>query len=189
MESTSPRGASPPLDLQLLERRARTRFELVRAGRSLLGFAPALLLMLAAAAMGRRPSSAFFFGSLLFFSGAFLLWRGQTMHRAVLPGLLAGIIPLTFALVANQGHACAGGHCSTWCLPACITGGVVAGLAVSWFATKRGLDWRFWAGASAVSLLTGAMGCACIGYSGVIGLGAGYAAGALPWAVRRLLAR
>jgi hypothetical protein len=177
------------IDLDLLERRARLRYELARAGRAVLGFTPALLLVGLAAALGRRPSSAVMFGSMLFVSGAFLLWRGQTMHRAVLPGLLAGVIPLTFAIMANRGHACAGGHCSTWCLPACITGGVVAGLAVSWFATKRGLDWRFWVGASAVSLLTGAMGCACIGYSGVIGLGAGFLAGALPWGVRKLVVR
>lgn len=177
------------IDLDGLEKRARVRYELARAARAVVGFAPALLLVLLAAALGRRPSSAVMFGSMLFVSGAFLLWRGQTMHRAVLPGLLAGIIPLTFALMANRGHACAGGHCSTWCLPACITGGVVAGLAVSWFATKRGLDWWFFAGATAVSLLTGAMGCSCIGYSGVIGLGVGFLAGALPWGVRKLVVR
>ena len=142
-----------------------------------------------AAGLGRRPGSAVMFGSMLFFSCAFLLWRGQTMHKAVLPGLLAGVIPLTFAIMANRGHACAGGHCSTWCLPACITGGVVAGFAVSWFAKKRGLDWRFLLGASAVSLLTGAMGCACIGYSGVFGLAAGFLAGAVPMTVSKLIAR
>lgn len=177
------------IDLDLLERRARLRYELSRAGRALLGFAPALLLIGVAAGLGRRPSSALFFGTLLFLSGAFLLWRGQTMHRAVLPGLATGLIPLTFALMANQGHACAGGHCSTWCLPACIAGGVVAGLVVSWIASRRGMDWRFWVGASAVSLLTGAMGCACIGYSGVLGLGAGFLGGALPWGLRRLFGR
>jgi len=176
------------IDLDVLERRARVRYELARAGRSLLGFAPALLLVVGAAALGRRPSSAVMFGSMLFLSGAFLLWRGQTMHRAVLPGLLAGVIPLAFALMANRGHSCAGGHCSTWCLPACIAGGVVAGFMVSFIAHKRGLDWRFFLGASAVSLLTGAMGCACIGYSGVIGLGAGFLAGAVPLGVRRLVA-
>ena len=175
------------IDLDLLERRARLRYEWMRAGRSVLGFAPALLLVGLAAALGRRPESAVMFGSLLFVSGAFLLWRGQTLHRAVLPGLLAGVIPLVFALVANRGHACAGGHCSTWCLPACTAGGVVAGLAISWFATKRKLDWRFFVGASAVSLLTGAMGCSCIGYSGVIGLGVGFLAGAAPLGLRRLV--
>ena len=177
------------IDLDVLERRARLRYEFARAGRSLVGFAPALLLVAVAAGLGRRPGSAVMFGSMLFFSGAFLLWRGQTMHKAVLPGLLAGVIPLTFAIMANRGHACAGGHCSTWCLPACITGGVVAGFAVSWFAKKRGLDWRFLVGASAVSLLTGAMGCACIGYSGVFGLAAGFLAGAVPMTVSKLIAR
>ena len=135
------------IDLDSLERRARVRYELARAARAIVGFTPALLLVLLAAALGRRPSSAVMFGGMLFVSGAFLLWRGQTLHRAVLPGLLAGVIPLTFAIMANRGHACAGGHCSTWCLPACIAGGVVAGLAVSWFATRRGLDWRFFVGA------------------------------------------
>lgn len=177
------------IDLDHLERKARLRYELVRAGRSLLAFAPALLLVGVAAALGRRPSSAIFFGTLLFLSGAFLLWRGRTVHRAVLPGLLAGMIPLACALMANRGHACSGGHCSTWCLPACITGGIVAGLVVSWIATRRGLDWRFWVGASAISFLTGAMGCSCIGYSGVVGLGAGFLAGAVPLMARRLFTR
>lgn len=177
------------IDLDELERKARLRYELARAARSLLGFAPALLIVAAAAALGRRPNSALFFGSLLFLSGSFLLWRGRTLHRAVLPGLLAGLIPLACALMANRGHMCAGGHCSTWCLPACISGGVVAGLVVSWVATKRGLDWRFWVGASAISLLTGAMGCACIGYSGVVGLTAGFLGGTVPLLVRRLMGR
>ena len=92
------------IDLDQLERKARLRYELVRAGRSLLGFAPALLIVAAAAVLGRRPNSALFFGSLLFLSGSFLLWRGRTLHRAVLPGLLAGLIPLACALFANRGH-------------------------------------------------------------------------------------
>lgn len=175
------------IDLNLLERKARTRYEVTRAVRSLVGFAPALLVVLLAATVGRRPSSAAFFGTLLFLLGSFFLWRGRTMHRAVLPGLLAGMIPLLFALMANRGHACGGDHCSTWCLPACVAGGIVAGLVVSWVAHSRGLGWRFWAGASAISFLTGAMGCSCIGYSGVVGLGVGFVAGALPWVARRLM--
>lgn len=175
------------VDLVILERRARVHYELVRAGRSLLGFAPALILVLIAAGLGRRPGSALLFGSMLFAAGSFLLWHGRTMHRAVLPGLLAGLIPLTCALVANHGHACSGGHCGSWCLPACTVGGVTAGLVVSWFAMRRGLDWRFWLGASAISLLTGAMGCSCIGYSGVLGLAGGFFSASLPWVIRRRL--
>lgn len=177
------------IDLSQLEQKARLRYEVMRAVRSVLGFTPALFVVALAAALGRRPGSAMMFGGALFLCGAFLLWRGRTLHRAVLPGLLTGLIPLAFALVANRGHACPGGHCSTWCLPACIAGGVVAGLAVSYLAWKRGLDWRFWAGASAVSLLTGAMGCSCVGYSGVVGLGLGFLGASVPWGVRNLVRR
>ncbi|HEY1088163.1 MAG TPA: hypothetical protein VGE37_10730 [Archangium sp.] len=177
------------IDLDSLERKARLRYELGRAARSVLGFAPALLIVAAAAGFGRRPSSAVIFGSALFVLGSFLLWRGKTLHKAVLPGLLAGLIPLTCALLANRGHLCIGGHCSTWCLPACIAGGVISGVVISFIAHRRGMGWQFWAGASGVSLLTGAMGCACIGYSGVIGLAAGYLAGALPWGLTKLTDR
>lgn len=173
------------IDLDALERRARLRYELGRAARSVLGFAPALLVVLAAVGFGRRPGSAVLFGGVLFLLGSFLLWRGQALHRAVLPGLLAGIIPLTCALVANRGHLCIGGHCSTYCLPACIAGGVLAGLVISFVAHRRGMGWQFWAGASGISLLTGAMGCSCIGYSGVFGLAAGYLVGALPLGLQR----
>lgn len=177
------------IDLVSLERRARLRYELGRAARSALGFAPTLVIVFIAAGVGRRPSSSFAFGAALFLLGSFLLWRGKTLHRAVLPGLLAGLIPLAFALVANYGHACADGHCSTWCLPACIAGGVAASLVISIVAHRRGMDWRFWAGASGISLLTGAMGCSCVGYSGVFGLAAGYLAGALPLWLRALVAK
>jgi hypothetical protein len=177
------------IDLDVLERKARLRYELGRAARSVLGFAPALLIVAAAAGFGRRPGSAVVFGSVLFLLGSFLLWRGQTLHKAVLPGLAAGLIPLTCALIANQGHMCAGGHCSTWCLPACIAGGVISGLVISYVAHKRGMGWQFWAGASGISLLTGAMGCSCIGYSGVFGLAAGYLAGALPIGLKSVLGK
>lgn len=175
------------VDLVALERRARLRYELGRAVRSVLGFAPALLIVGVAAFFSRRPGSALFFGGLLFVSGALLLWRGKTVHRAVLPGLLAGLIPLALSLVANRGHVCLSGHCSTWCLPACVAGGVTAGLLISWLAARKGMDWSFWAGASVVSLLTGAMGCACVGYSGVVGLGIGFVVATAPWVVRRLV--
>lgn len=174
-------------ELQQLERRARGRYEWARLRWSLLGMVPVSLVIAAALLLGKRPSSVALFGALLFATGVVVLWRGQELRRALWPGVLAGLIPLTAALVANRMHICAGGHCTSLCLPACSLGGVVAGLVVSFVATRRSLSWGFWVAASSLALLTGAMGCACIGYAGVVGLVTGFAIGALPQAVRRVV--
>ncbi len=175
-------------ELARLEAQARGRYERARWGRGAVGFAPVLLLVAAAAGVSHRPATALLFGALLFGAGVALLWYGRTLHRAVLPGVLAGLIPLTAALAANLTHGCTGHACYSYCVPACASGGVVAGLVVSTVARRRGHGWGFWAAGTAVALLTGAMGCACVGYSGVLGLAAGFAAGAAPQAARRLLA-
>ena len=176
-------------DLTALSRVARRRYERARLGRSLAGAAPVLLVAAVAMLLGRRPSSAALFGGLLFVSGVVLLWRGRDLHRAVLPGVLSGLIPLAFALVANAGHGCAGGHCSTLCVPACTAGGVTAGIVVSVVATRLKLGWGFWAAASTMAVLTGAMGCSCVGASGVLALIGGFSAGLIPQVVRSAFAR
>jgi hypothetical protein len=43
----------------------------------------------------------------------------------------------------------------------------------------------FWLSASSLALLTGAMGCTCVGYSGVAGLALGFAVGSAPGFFRR----
>ncbi len=176
-------------DLPALERRVRRRYERTRLLRSTLGFAPMIVLVLTVAGIGKRPTSALLFGGLLFVTGVLLLWWGRTLQRAVLPGVLAGLIPLSLSLAANLGHGCAAGHCSTLCLPACSLGGVVAGFIVSTYAVRQGHGMAFFAGAALVSVLTGAMGCSCIGSSGVVGLVAGFAAGLLPQLARKIFAR
>jgi hypothetical protein len=176
-------------DLTTLARVARRRYERARLGWSLAGAAPVLLVVAAAVALGRRPSSAALFGGLSFVTGVAFLWRGRDLRRALWPGLLSGLIPLAFALVANAGHGCSGGHCSTLCVPACTAGGVIAGLIVSIVATRMKLGWDFWAAASTMAVLTGAMGCSCVGASGVLALVGGFAAGLVPQVVRGAFAR
>ncbi len=177
------------IELGRLERVARGRYERARAFRAIVGFAPALGVVAAAAVLSHRPVSAALFGAALFATGAGLLWRGQTLHQAVLPGVLAGLVPLVLSLAANLIHDCSEDLCTSLCVPACASGGVVAGFVVSAVAARRGRGWAFVAGASAVSLLTGAMGCACVGYSGVVGLVAGFAVGLLPQVARRAVGR
>ena len=95
------------IDLAATERRVRLSYEWARTRRALLGFAPALGIIAVAAAFGRRPSAALAFGGALFVLGAGLLWYGRDLKRAVLPGLLAGLVPLTLVLCASHvDHVC-----------------------------------------------------------------------------------
>jgi hypothetical protein len=176
------------IDLGRVEARARRRYEWSRALRALLGFAPALLVVAAAALLGKRPASAVAFGALLFALGVFLLWHGREIRRAVLPGFAAGVFPLALTLCANRmGHLCTGDHCVSWCLPACTLGGLAAGAIVATLLRRGKHGLAAWLAASGVALLTGAMGCTCVGYSGVIGLALGYGVALLPALARRAL--
>ena len=74
------------------------------------------------------------------------------------------------------------------CVPACAVGGLVAGLAVAGVGLQRKSGVGFWLGASVLAVLTGAMGCSCVGYPGVGGLLVGYAVGTVPGLLRRAFA-
>lgn len=177
------------VDLSHVERRARRKYEWVRARTALLGFAPALIVVAVACAMNEHPRTALLFGAGMFVVGVALLWYGRDIRRAVLPGLAMGVLPLMLALCANHmGHACLGGRCMALCLPACTLGGLLAGVGVSSIGLRSKQGAGFWLGATALSFLTGAMGCSCVGYAGVAGLGVGYVVGSIPLLLRKLAA-
>jgi hypothetical protein len=169
------------IDVAAVARRARRGYELSRLRRAALGFAPALLLVVFAAVFGRRPESAGLLGAGLFALGTLLLWYGRDLRKAVLPGIGAGLLPLSLALIAPRlGHLCAGDHCVSLCIPACAAGGISAGLLVAAHLHRARVGAGPWLAASALTLLTGAMGCACVGYSGILGMAAGYALALTP---------
>lgn len=176
-------------ELERRQRRARWAYERARLGRGLLGAAPMVLVMVAAALAAHRPASTIAFGALALLAGTAALWYGRAPQRAVLPGVAAGLVPLVASLVANHLHACGPDGCTSYCVPACAAGGVVAGLAVAAIGHRRRAGVGYWVAASALSFLTGAMGCACIGYSGVIGLALGFALGVAPGLTRWAWAR
>ena len=176
-------------DLQGLERHARRQYEWARVRRSVLGFSPALLVVAIAALNTKRPLSAAAFGVAMFTAGVLLLWYGRDLRRAVLPGLALGVLPLALTLSANHIHQCSGGMCMNWCLPACSAGGLAAGIGVAIIGHRTRRSLGYWAGASALTLLTGAMGCSCVGYAGITGLVAGYALGLAPALVRSFVSR
>ena len=174
--------------VERIEERARIRYELARMRRALFGFAPMLIIVAVALLFAKRSSATLAFGLAVFGVGAVLLWYGRDLKRAVLPGLAAGIVPLALALCADHvGHACMGDHCMALCIPACATGGVIAGLVVAVLGIRRRGGVGFWIAASSVALLTGAMGAGCVGYAGLLGLAVGFGAGLVPGLVSRLV--
>jgi hypothetical protein len=177
--------ASTEPELAQLEQRARVRYELVRLRRALLGVCPLAPVLLLALWVSERPTSTLCFGLSAAALGVLMLWYGRDPQRAVLPGFSAGLIPLALSLCANQIHHCGPDGCSSFCAPACALGGAVAGLAIASVGSRRQLGVWFWLGASGLALATGAMGCSCVGYSGVLGLGVGFALGMAPALLRR----
>ena len=177
-------------DLDPTLRRARSRYEWVRAQRAVLGFLPIFALVGATCALTDRPERALALGIALFVLGAATLWYGRDLRRGVLPGVAAGVIPLMLVLGAHHmGHDCEGSTCTSLCLAACVIGGALAGFWVGASSIARQAKAGFWLVASSVALLTGAMACARLGIAGIGGLLAGYAAGMLPSWIRRVLAK
>ena len=154
------------------ERRIRIAYERGRLVRAALAALPVGGLVLIAFLFSRTPAWTTGCGALLVVATVVLLWRGRAWGRAVLPGVVAGSVPLALALIAmNVGHVCSHGHCMSLCLPACFGGAVIAGL---WLAQRmRRTGRRALLASATVALATGAMGCGCIGTGGLVGLGLG----------------
>lgn len=167
-------------DLLNIERELRRAYEFGRLRLALFGVLPLVVLAAAVAGLSLRPWSVVVFGSAVVGLSAWLLWYGREPRRAVLPGVVAGLVPLFLSVCANLVHACGAEGCSTRCVPACALGGVVAGVGVVVMVKELGAPLRSLWVASALALLTGSMGCACIGYAGIGSLGLGFVVGFVP---------
>src|SRR5438105_4563737 len=94
-------------ELKRFEHKLRLKYEWSRARRAVLGFAPAIAIIALAALLATNPRWPLVFGASMFAFGALLLWYGRDLKLAVLPGVVAGIVPLTLVLCASRvGHAC-----------------------------------------------------------------------------------
>jgi hypothetical protein len=172
-------------DFPRLLRRARWGYEIARLRGAAYGVVPIIAIVMLAAWIAHRPVSTAIIGTAAVLLGAVLLWYGRNPQKAVLPGFAAGLIPLALALCANHFHVCGPSGCMSLCMYACVAGGFVAGLGVSIIGHRLGASSGFLVSASGVALLTGAMGCACIGYSGIAGLVLGFAIGFTSGRLRR----
>jgi len=167
--------------LIVLERRARRAYELGRL-RAALRVAPVVAAGAAVALLCGRPVSlTVAVAAALLVLSVSLLHAGGSGGRGVWPGLLAGVAPLAMPLfMITAGHACFGDACMSLCLPACVLGGAVAGVAVARMAARYGGDWKFVGAALAVAALGGSMGCSIAGATGVVGMIAGFVAAGAP---------
>jgi hypothetical protein len=154
-----------------LQAAARGAYERSRLARALAVAAPVAVLPAMSLWLGTSLASASVLGVALVATVVAVVWRGGFVALAGASGLKAGVVPLAFAHAAKLfGHVCTPAGCTTLCVPACATGGVIAGALVEWWARQsprpnvtRGLG-------AAVALVTGALGCSCVGYAGVLAL-------------------
>ncbi len=171
-----------------LRREARIGYELARLRRALWGSVPVVLIVIVAALLGRHPSSTLAVGLVAAMASVAMLSWGRDPQKAVLPGVAAGLLPLGFALVASRVHLCGAHGCTSLCVPACAVGGLLAGFVIAIVGHHKRAGVWFWPSASGLALLTGSLGCACVGSSGVVGLGIGFVVGVTPGLIRRVFA-
>ncbi len=154
--------------------RARRAYELGRlrrASRAALIVLPMIGLSLVACSSTELSLGA---GAALLLVAIGLGWRGQAYGRAVVPGLLAGSVPLVLPLLLRGGaYCCIGGGCWSVCMVGCIGGGLVAGASVGLAAAaerERAERAIFLLGAATLAGLAGVLGCAIVGAAGIAGM-------------------
>ncbi|MBZ4418718.1 hypothetical protein [Myxococcus sp. RHSTA-1-4] len=171
-----------------LARRARWAYEKGRLARALpLGGYGVVLVLCAVVLRSSVGSGTLALGAVFTALLVGYGWRGGVLGRAVVPGVLGGVMPLLVPpLVVASGHVCASG-CRAFCLLACVGGGVLAGLLITRASSASPVDerGRFVLAAGVLATLCGALTCVLYGVSGVIGLMTGLALASAPGLVLR----
>lgn len=162
-------------DLPALESQARRAYEWARVRRAAWGVVPLGALVLAAGLLGSRTLQVAVAGVLLLAVASTSLWAGRGFQRSLVPGVLAGLVPLALVTCAAKvGHHCDGATCRSLCLSASLLGGAGAGAAVGLWAVFRTAPLGVMAAAAAGALLTGALGCSCVGLTGLAALASSF---------------
>jgi hypothetical protein len=157
-----------------LKQAALRAYERSRVGRALAVTAPVAVVPAVSFLLGTSWASAALLGAALVTALALGVWRGGAVASSSATGFKAGLIPLAFAHGAKAfGHVCTPAGCTTLCVPACAAGGLVAGGLVEWWARRSPRPHLTRALGAGVAVLTGGLGCACVGYAGLLALLAG----------------
>jgi hypothetical protein len=171
------------VELAALERRARAAYERGRWRRAVLDAWPVLVLAGLAFAFGSRPWLVVALTVPLLVAVVVMGHRGGAWRRAIVPGLVAGSLPMVAGLSAcHIPHACNGPECMAWCMPTIGAAGLLGGLVVAHRVLRSQPVGKVavLAPAALLASLTGAMGCIALGVGGLLGLAAGIAVGMVP---------
>jgi len=166
--------------------RARRAYEAGRAKMALQAVTGAASLGVVAVALGRPWPQIALLGAFLVPLCGVLAFRGRAAGRAVWPGLGAGGIAMLFPIgVLFAGHAWLGPGCMRFCLPACVVGGAVAGVAIATVASRQDDgEGEFLLGGIAIAALAASLGCTLAGGAGLLGMAMGaLVTGAPVWLV------
>jgi hypothetical protein len=171
------------VDLVDLERRARAAYERGRWRRASLDAWPVLVLAGLAFTFGSRPWIVVMLTGMLLAAVVVMGHHGRAWRRAIVPGLIAGSLPMVVGLSAcHIPHACGGPACSAWCMPMVGAAALLGGLLVGRRTLRAPPPSRIaeLLPAAVLASITGAMGCIAIGVGGLVGLAAGIALGTVP---------
>lgn len=164
------------VDLDRLESRARQAYEKGRLRYALGASVPVLALAVLVQWIGPRPEVVLTLVVALFATEALFLWRGQQLGRGAMAGLMGGAIPLAFGLCTQvYAHVCGSMLAGAGCTAVCACGGLVGGLVIAAVARRQPSPAVFAGAAATTAALLGAIGCACAGLAGVVGLMIGIA--------------
>jgi hypothetical protein len=157
-----------------LKRRARYSYELARFAKGLR--TAALVVPMTVVALGGcgHRETALAIAAALAVLATGLVWRGGVAGRAVVPGLVAGVVPLGFPLVVCP--LCARFGAAHLPMLVCVAGGVASGAIVAAWAAREAQERApFVFVAGLVAALAGSMGCAILGLGGVAAMAVGLA--------------
>jgi hypothetical protein len=110
---------------------------------------------------------------------------GGVSGRQALPAVMLGVLPLSTAILAGMmGHACTPSGCISLCAPFCTAGGVGAGFLLSRMTLSSEKPLTSWLSGAVLVTTTGAIGCACVGAGGILGMVTGLLISSGLWWIR-----
>jgi hypothetical protein len=160
---------------------ARRAYERGRTAKALRTAALALPMALLSLDCCAKHEATLLLAALLAALSGALTFRGGAMGRGVVPGFVAGAVPLLVPLFACSACAAVGGPLA---FAPCVVGGLASGAIIAHYAAREGEErGAFVVAAGTVAALAGSLGCVLVGLGGLVAMGAGLAL-ATPIALR-----